>query len=476
MDFVSLLKKIHLNSNLHKNYKTRLLDDMLAKNKHLPPQGSDEWLGMRTYNIGGSEMATITGDSAFSNIPKLVAQKIGMCQFKGNTATRWGNMFEPITQMIMEKLFDIDSIQETGSLEGAVAHQRYSPDGLAIVKMVCSDTIGGEYVETQEYCVILFEFKSPFSSIPSGYIPKYYIPQVKTGLCSIPITDFALFVSNMFRKCSFADLRNNPTYDTCFHDKDAKKKFVSSDPLAMGLIILYQTNEQRVQLGKKYIYQTTYGKNDIYDSDDDSDDSDDVPDSGDDSDSGSDSDSDGASAVFKNIGNVKKVIKPIYNSIYESYNTQHSMDFGKSYYGDFSVILELYSEKLISAKYCSIHVFDKYYDHPFLRAQNKSNGDNTSVDARMDEYKREISKLNVVGYIPWKLFVSDIICQEREDGYVNKYNEPIQEVIQVIKDINTYNTKKEKIEAFKKYYPKSNVLKSAGVDNEHFSEFVPRNM
>ena len=170
-----VIKCIKLDSELHKTYKNTILNRLINDNINLAPQGSDEWLALREDNIGGSEMATITGDNGFTTIDKLVAQKIGLYKFNGNIMTRWGNLFEPITQMLMEKIFDIDQIQETGSLEGAVKNQRYSPDGLAVVKMMCGEFIEDEYIETEEYCTILFEYKSPYYSIPCGYIPKYYI-------------------------------------------------------------------------------------------------------------------------------------------------------------------------------------------------------------------------------------------------------------------------------------------------------------
>ena len=137
-----ILQNINLCSQIHKTHKKNILDKLIVLNQDLAPQGSPEWLAIRVYNIGGSEMSTITGENCFSSIDKLVAQKIGFSHFSGNIATRWGKLFEFATQQITEIVFDIDDgIQETGSLEGAIPNQRYSPDGLAIIKMKCEDVV-----------------------------------------------------------------------------------------------------------------------------------------------------------------------------------------------------------------------------------------------------------------------------------------------------------------------------------------------
>jgi hypothetical protein len=459
-----IIKSIKFDSKLHKQYKTQKLNKLINANKNLAPQGSKEWLALREYNIGGSEMSTITGENAFSSIDKLVAQKIGLYKFEGNAATRWGNLFESITQTLMEMIFDIDKIHETGSLEGAVKHQRYSPDGIGVVKMVCEETINDECIETIEYCIVLFEYKSPFYSIPSGNIPKYYIPQVKTGLCSIPIADFAIFVSNMFRKCSFDNLQNNNKYDTIFHNRDEKKKFVSGLPLAMGIITFYQTRDQFIEFCDLYI------------------DSDDIGLYGD----SSDSDTDDPSNVFNNIGNQQTYIKPhaIYNYIYnkssllnnnKSQNKIHQpLDFGKSYYTEFDIILKLCSEKLLTAEYCEPCLFDKYYEHEFLQSQSKTNKKNKSEECCIQVYKNKIQEKHIIGYIPWKLFKSDIIYKPRDELYVHQHEQKINDVINIIKKINTKSSIKQKAKIFKQYFPKSKVLKDAGIDNSHIMEFLPK--
>lgn len=360
-----ILRNINLCSDIHKQHKNNILQRLIDQNKDLAPQGSPEWLAIREYSIGGSEVSIITGDNCFSKLDSLVAQKVGFSKFNGNIACRWGKMFEIVTQRITERILNIEHIYETGSLEGSIPHQRYSPDGLGVVKVHCEEIIENEVVETDEYCIVLFEYKSPYSSIPMGIIPKYYLPQVKTGLCSIPIADFALFINNMYRKCCMDDLNELLTYDTAFHSKDTK--FVPEQVLALGVNIFYQTADQKIMFMNKYGYLLD-AKNEPTNSDE----SNDVK-------SSTDTEIDDANDIFAYINNPKKVTHNhydaplLYQYIEKVINGDEVCvrDFGKSYYGDFNNLLELYDQGLVSIIFCEPYICDKYYDNTFLKCQQK---------------------------------------------------------------------------------------------------------
>jgi hypothetical protein len=520
---LQILQNINLCSIIHKTYKLNILNKLLNQNKDLAPQGSPEWLADRIYNIGGSEMATITGDNCFSSIDQLVSQKVGFTHFSGNIATKWGKLFECVTKQLTEIIFDIDDgIKETGSLDGAVPNQRYSPDGLAVIKFKCEEVICDKNIETEEYCIVLFEFKSPLYSIPSGSIPKYYIPQVKTGLCSIPITDFALFISNMFRKCSFDELGASMDYDKDFHNRDCKikpkvskstknpknpknnpttkkttkptNKIDITSPLAFGLILFYQTEIQYTKFYEKYKHLITYTE---YNYDSDSDDEAHML-----------ADYIAKKNPNKNhngnpheINNQSKNVFDLINDesvpkfkltyaendvlckyIYETYNKKtKSKDFGKSYYRDFNDILQLYEDGLLSVEYCKPHILEEYNKNAFLSAQGKTCGSNIYTEVINGYSARINSRISesghpIIGYLPWKLFKSDIIYESRDSTYLNAYESKIQDTINIIQKINKADTQEDKIELFKHYYPKSKVLKNAGLDNDHIMEFLPHNM
>ena len=56
-------------------------------------------------------------------------------------------------------------------------------------------------------------------------IPKYYVPQLQSGLSVIESADFSLFVNSLHRICPLSDLRINNKYNKRFHYKD---KFISA--------------------------------------------------------------------------------------------------------------------------------------------------------------------------------------------------------------------------------------------------------
>lgn len=474
-----ILQNINLGSKVHKIHKTNILKNLIVCNQDLAPQGSPEWLAIRVYNIGGSEMSTITGDNRFSSIDKLVAQKIGFSHFSGNIATRWGNLFESVTQQLTEIIFDIDDgIYETGSLEGAIPNQRYSPDGLAIIKMKCGGNVDGNHMESIEYCIVLFEFKSPLYSIPSGYIPKHYVPQVKTGLCSIPITDFAIFISNMFRKCAFDKLDNSTDYDMDFHNRDAKRGFIATDPLAFGMILFYQTEEQQMKFYEKYCHLITYNPDENmfnYDSENSDDDAENIFNAMNVSSSSAEAPTEFLPTYNENFALYKYI-----NQSYTGHN-KHIRDFGKSYFRDFNDVLQLFDDKLLSVKYCVPHILKKYDDNEFLSAQGKHHGS--------DDYKQVINDYRhiinsgvietgepIVGYLPWKLFKSDIIYESRDPHYVLNHKSKIQNTIKIIEKINMATTHYDKLNVFKNYFPESNILRDEGLDNDHIMEFLPHNI
>jgi hypothetical protein len=477
MYFRQFVNNINLCSSVHINYKKSILDRFIYKNKDLAEQGSDEWLSVRKYTIGGSEMSTITGDNPYSKLDNLVSQKIGFSSFNGNLACRWGKIFEIVTTQLTERILNIEKIYETGSLEGGVDGQRYSPDGLAVMKVKCSDIIDNTLIETNEYCIVLFEFKSPYSSIPTGKIPKHYLPQVLTGLCSIPNTDFALFINNCYRKCCITDLNTTLDYDLNFHKRDAK--LLPTEVLAFGLNIFYQTDIQRIKFLEKLNLQKK--SDEITDSDD----SDEYT-----SDSGSDVD---AQYIFNKI-NEPKI--PVYSNIpllhthikniisntepdnkTDNVNSAHIKDFGISNYYEFDDLLKLYDDGLISLHVCKPHICETYYNTDFLKAQELKPDIFDDIETSIEIYKKEINCCSgIIGYLPFKLFKSDIIVQERDPDYLAKNKDKIDNALNIIKNINNSDTEFEKIKKFKSYFPKSKILKNSEYETHDAFEFMPRNV
>jgi hypothetical protein len=446
-----LLKSLNLTSKVFLESKRTALARLIAANVHLPAQGTDEWLDLRRFNIGGSEIGVLTGDNKFSNMKKLVAGKVGLCCFKGIMATRWGKAFEKVTTILMQQILEIDgSIQETSSIEGGIPNHRYSPDGLAVAKMLCGGVIDGEYIETKEYVTLLFEFKSPYSSIPDGTVPKCYMPQVLAGLGSIPIADFGLFVNNMYRKCSLAQFQVDATYDTAFHNKDAGK-FVLRNPVAMGFIIVYMSLE-------------THSK--FLESRDDLDiDSRETGSAADDSDTDDSDAADDSDLSHINYAQMKSAGPPDLAQTILTKSDKIRIDFGKSNYYEFDSLLTMYDQKLIDFHYCEPLVIpDEMNKIPFVGRQANVSGEMASIS----DYRRKISDgltneladcdcAKIIGYIPYKLFNSDMIVVDRDPKFLAKCNEKVQETISVVRKVVGDDEDIQQIHArFRKYYPHKN--------------------
>ena len=176
------------------------------------PQHSVEWHNARTLSVGGSELASWLGVNPFNKRPTFLKEKINGRRFFSNAAMEHGTMCEGIAARYTEMLFGC-ILHETGSIDGCVPYHRYSPDGLALLpKNLTFNTqccpvysIGDKSANTTnttqpiddpKYDLVLFEFKNPFKNEElHAEIPPHYIPQPLSGLCDIPLANYALFIN-----------------------------------------------------------------------------------------------------------------------------------------------------------------------------------------------------------------------------------------------------------------------------------------
>jgi hypothetical protein len=400
-----------------------------------PVQKSKEWYAIKQTTIGGSEIATVLGYNPYRKVKDLIAEKIGIgSNFVGNTATRWGNLFENVTKRWGEIIFKMsDPIKETGSVKGVIDRQRYSPDGLGIVQLLCTDG-------TYEYFVILFEFKAPLSTLPTGKIPKHYLPQIQTGMLSIPLSDTSIFINNCYRKCKLADLQFNGAYDTTFHYSDYKKLkhgLTNVDPFACGLICFYQTLEDYHKLydylGYKSDDESNDEKNDI--------------------------------GIFDDVENMLHGISSESDRYYVDGDMpllldtrDNPIDIGAADSDVLDRVLELHDNKRIKAIYYPIIVNSTRVNnmelvkmHNLEREENNINPNKLAkiyLQRFMD--KCDENDWCTVGYLPWKLQRSDIIITDRDEQWLEKIEKPVKETLAIIDEIAK---SKDKTEAFFKKFP-----------------------
>jgi len=390
--------------------KQEILKKYLLTVEESPIQRSEEWYAIKQKTIGGSEIATVLGINPYNKPKDLIAEKIGLVSFGGNTYTRWGSLFEPVTKIWGEIILKMEEhIEEVGSIKGVIDRQRYSPDGLGVVKLKCEDG-------SDEYYIVLFEFKAPFSTFPNGSIPAHYIPQVQTGLLNIPITDLAIFINNSYRKCALSELSFNCEYDEVFHKSDFSKRktgLKKNAVLACGVIGIYQTAENYIELMKYLGY---------YD-DENEDNSKDLPD-------------------FEPIRQFDSYYSDLDVDILIN-TPDDPIDLGEASKQIMDRVLELYDNKRVHAIYFPVIVNDEAVNeldivanHELYRNKRKHNIKKLG-QSYVQKLKDKCARNDwyPVGYLPWKLFVSDIIIEERDETWYDKIKEPVEDVLAVLDDI-----------------------------------------
>lgn len=392
-----------------------------------PPQRSEEWYKIRQCTIGGSEISTVIGVNPYSTVQDLIANKLGISTFNGNKATRWGNLFEHVTEKWCEVVFTLaNGVQEAGSIKGIIDNQRYSPDGLSVMRL-------RNYNNKPEWYIILFEFKAPLGTLPNGKIPAHYRPQVQTGLMSIPICDYGVFVNNCYRKCSLGDFEYNGMYDKKFHAGDYKKRkygLEKETPYACGIICFYQTIDEYDKLYEFHgdgISDDEYDINDAFDEKSNAGDAKFPPD-------------------YFRVGDME---------LLGGIDNLH--DLGDIDSATFERVLELHDQKRLKAMYYPICANHKHVATlPFIETHGlykvKSNTPlKKFASACIDKFINtcESHGMVPVGFLPWKLMRSDILLEERDPDWERKIKDPVLNTLSIMQKImNSPNPKLSYYEHF----------------------------
>lgn len=247
-----------------------ILDNFVELYKHMKQRDANWYKAMGT-TIGGSEISSLLSiseneelrkyKSPYGNFMEIVNNKIAILKGErvwhdGGVACWWGTLFEEIITMIVEIELG-NKIKGDSICIQLINGHRNSPDGY-IVAGFCEDenyvSKAGERESTKYKLyttdmdptlikfsrIIMLEFKCPISRKPSIEIPKYYIPQLWSGLSVSSIASMGLFIDSIFRKCSLEMLGHNPNYDTIYHNKDQTIEI--GNPICWGLIGLYSIN------------------------------------------------------------------------------------------------------------------------------------------------------------------------------------------------------------------------------------------
>ncbi len=373
--------------------KISILSNYVSK-LHSVPQRSDEWYDLRKTTIGGSEISALLGLNSYENMNSLISKKLGINSFNGNIHTRWGTIFEPITNEWAMYAFNVKCMTELGSVEGVIPRQRYSPDGVGIVKLL----------DNQDN-IVLFEYKSPSCTIPNGKIAKNYKCQVQTGLLSINIAEYAIFINNCYRKCKLADLSNDIKYDYVYHKSDNSKPKIHMNKMQMfmcGVMCFYIDHKTYLNVNIDYSdvnnYIAGYSEN-------------------------------------ENLSDKEQLL------LYEC--SKIPVDFGE--HTSLEHLLKLWDDKVVKVKYSPIIWNNKVINSLDIIKKNKLEKpveDKLNIDARMTEYiielKDEIAEEGVfIGLLPWKLLLTDNIIEKKDPKWYDFIKTPLETYFNKLDSLNS---------------------------------------
>lgn len=243
-----------------------LIDEFIKVYNNDIKQRDSEWYKLMGTTVGGSEVAALMGLSPYSNFYKVVESKIEIC--KGNKPWNsvenlscwWGTLFEDIITRYVE--IDLgNTIKGTSICIQKYEGHRNSPDGYIVANFYLKDNryhiwttdLPKEIIDIQ--MILLLEFKCPITRRVTGDIPKYYKPQVLSGLAVSPLAHKGLFVDAIFRKCSIQQLGNNPNYDINFHKKVTGREL---NPIAWGAVTIHIQQSKDSAIVKN-IYEECFG-------------------------------------------------------------------------------------------------------------------------------------------------------------------------------------------------------------------------
>ena len=154
-------------------------------------------------------MAAALGLSPYMTTEDLVTRKKKATKLRAAACT-FGRVMEDVAKQVIKDVYGYE-IEELGAIPSTRYPLCYSPDGL----VVCEDRLK------------LVEIKCPFRRSKLSEIPKYYLPQIQTGMNILPCEE-ALFYQFRFRCCKHTELGASTKYNRWLHSESYKRCPVST--------------------------------------------------------------------------------------------------------------------------------------------------------------------------------------------------------------------------------------------------------
>lgn len=376
------------------------IDEYLESNDMGHSQGSDKWKLARMSRIGGSEQATIEGVNRFSDIFKLILNKLGINKFDRSIKMQWGNLFEELIMVYVESDLNTTIKGADAFLRGKFDTQAYSPDGIAVVDMETHYTVNSETGEKVKHfsvidkkpnnetntdndpTIVLLEFKCPYNRKLTGVIPEYYKPQIFAGMDTIKLTELAIFIEAMFRRCGLQDLNDTPVYDRQLTPRDLKRPI---SPIAYGFI--------GFTLSTKGIRGN--GEN--------------------------------VSRIIKELVALHKLFEINQYQIttyFDGVKSGKITDIGNSDERFMVAFMNSFGDKVLTPWYSPL---------VYLEDKNKKYN-TTDIDESMNNFEKYAMETQsvVYGVLPFKLMKKDYMYEKKQDGYLDKWKPVIDEVINIV--------------------------------------------
>jgi len=319
------------------------LQNIIDISKNSPQQRTSEWIQYRNIRVGGSEMYYICGlthNNINTFINAFLYNKIDKkhifippCEF--------GILFENEIHNYTEIKYNT-IIYDIGVMQyNKIKSVCYSPDGVSII----------------DDKLVLFEFKCPYTRLPSNVIKQDYQCQINTGLHVIDNCNTCYYCEGEFKKCKLSDLYNYKSFDSTFHSNSINRDFHK----------LYTT------YGILYIYELNTDIN----------------------------------------TDVNNTVKPIdiggCNSYYfiQILNGLYTKKYKVLYFSD------LLKDNKINKK------FIEKYKNMFPYNNNKQLPNEDFIIQLQNIFEHNIKELNgtVKGYLPWKLYNYNTIIHEKKSGF-----------------------------------------------------------
>lgn len=373
------------------------------KEKNGIRQRTAPWEKAKAESVGGSTLSVVQGINPHSTLLRHVAEKVGLELSKSGIAMQWGVLFEPMIKLQVEHDHKTEIIGSELFIPGPIPDFNYSPDGLGVIETTHEHTLEGKIVKSVRHSIALVEFKCPYSRIPNGAIPKYYTPQVKSGLDTIEVADIGLYCEAVIRRCTWSDLGNNPVFDRTLVPRASGK-----NPVSYGFVGFYFDDTAVTKLIEKAQAAIAMGKTPKY-----------TPDE---------------------IKREHAKFEAAYADEFElgdDLNDYLVSDLGMSTPALFELLMNSFDMGMIQVWYSKVVFIDAgYNEDAAIDTINEELG-------KFTEFCRK-SKVSVFGMLPWKLFRVDYHFIDKDPGYLARWQPQIAAVVNVIKRCNSAKTLAEK--------------------------------